>query len=326
MFFVSCRFYLSAQDIHWSQFNDNQLWQNPGNAGHFKGDYRFIGNFRDQWRSVTVPYSTFSGSADTRLKKDPSIGIGGLFFHDVVGDGNFRTIELNAFISKQLKFTSDSMHIVRPGIILGLNHRQVNFDNLYFDSQFDGMVFNSGLPSNETNFTDRKTNFTLGLGAIYQYYRNERFVFQGGLGFYNLNTPNQGFYTDNIPRDIRTNISGKGIYKLNFDWDLIPGINVNLQGKYREIQIGSSVKYTLENRLGSDKALYGGLWFRNRDAAYITLGIDYQNLFAGISYDINFSKLVPASHARGGVEIAVRYIIFSFKPKKIVHRICPDYI
>jgi len=27
-----------AQDIHWSQFNDNQLYQNPAHAGHFDGD------------------------------------------------------------------------------------------------------------------------------------------------------------------------------------------------------------------------------------------------------------------------------------------------
>ena len=49
-----------SQDIHWSQFNDNQLFQNPGHAGHFDGDYRFIGNYRDQWRSVTVPFSTMA--------------------------------------------------------------------------------------------------------------------------------------------------------------------------------------------------------------------------------------------------------------------------
>ena len=48
-----------GQDIHWSQFNDNQLYQNPAHTGHFDGDYRFIGNYRDQWRSVTVPFSTF---------------------------------------------------------------------------------------------------------------------------------------------------------------------------------------------------------------------------------------------------------------------------
>ena len=82
----------------------------------------------------------------------------------------------------------------------------------------------------------------------------------------------------------------------------------------------------MPSKLGDYKALHGGLWFRNRDAAYLTLGMDYQQLFVGISYDINVSKLVPASNLRGGFEIAIRYIINAFKPKKIIHRVCPDFI
>ena len=122
------------------------------------------------------------------------------------------------------------------------------------------------------------------------------------------------------------NIFGRGIYKLNYDFDLVPGINLSFQGKYREIVVGSSVKYTLVNRLGEYRAVYAGLWWRNRDAAYVSVGMDYQSWFVGLSYDLNFSKLVPASRTRGGIEIAVRYILNRFKPKKVVHRICPDYI
>src|SRR5690606_3863044 len=73
-------------------------------------------------------------------------------------------------------------------------------------------------------------------------------------------------------------------------------------------------------------ALYGGLFYRNKDAAFLSAGMDYNAWFVGISYDMNFSKLVPASRVRGGLEIAVRYIIHRFKPKKISHRICPVYI
>jgi hypothetical protein len=54
--------------------------------------------------------------------------------------------------------------------------------------------------------------------------------------------------------------------------------------------------------------------------------MDYQNWFAGLSYDINFSKLMPASNIRGGIELSVRYIITRFNPKKVLHRVCPDYI
>ena len=324
--FVLLSGFAVAQDIHWSQFNDNPIFQNPGNAGQFNGDIRLVGNYRDQWRSVTVPFSTTSISADTKLYRHKKLGFGGMLFHDVVGDGKFRTIELQGNVSYLIKLTSDSTHTIRPGINIGLNHRQLNFDQFYFDNQYDGIQFNPALSTGEFLSSDRKTNFSIGAGSIYQYYKNDRFNLTGGIGFYNLNRPNQGFYTDEIKRDIRLNIFGKGIYKLNYDWDLVPGLNVSIQGKYREIILGSSVKYTLVNRMGEYRALYAGLWYRNRDAVYLSAGIDYQDLFVGISYDINFSKLVPASHARGGIEIAVRYILNRFKPKKIVHRICPDYI
>ncbi|NDE62604.1 MAG: type IX secretion system membrane protein PorP/SprF, partial [Cyclobacteriaceae bacterium] len=63
---VPCLF--RAQDIHWSQFNDNPIFQNPANTGEFLGDTRFIGNFKDQWRSVSVPFQTFSVSVDRKAK------------------------------------------------------------------------------------------------------------------------------------------------------------------------------------------------------------------------------------------------------------------
>lgn len=312
--------------MHWSQFNDNQVYQNPGNAGQFDGDIRFIGNYRDQWRSVTVPFSTISFSVDSKLYNHRNFGYGLLMFHDVVGDGSLRTVEVQGNASYLLKLTSDSTHTIRPGINLGMNHRQVNFNEFYFDNQFNGFAFDPTLSTGENLQTDRNTNFSFGTGIIYQYYKNKRFNFTGGVGLYNINRPNQGFYTDVIERDRRLNVFAKGIYKLNYDWDLVPGINVSIQGKYREFIVGSSVKYTLIDRLGEYRAVYGGLFYRNKDAAYLSAGFDYQAWFVGVSYDINFSKLVPASNARGGLEIAVRYILHRFKPKKIVHRICPDYI
>jgi hypothetical protein len=113
---------------------------------------------------------------------------------------------------------------------------------------------------------------------------------------------------------------------LNENWDLIPSIQYSHQGKYRELIFGSSGKYYLKSSKNVYRALYAGAWFRTKDAGYISLGYDYKDLFVGISYDVNFSKLVPASNYRGGLEIAVRYIIRKFKPKNIIHRVCPDYI
>ena len=155
--------------------------------------------------------------------------------------------------------------------------------------------------------------------------RNEKKI-SGGIGFYNLNRPNQGFYTDKVKRDIRTSLFVKGMYELTTDWDLLPSVSFQVQGKYRELILGSTARYTLINTGGQYRAVYFGAFFRNKDAGYVSVGADYQSWFLGVSYDFNVSKLVPASNARGGIEFAARYIIHRFKPKKIIHRACPDYI
>ena len=81
-------------------------------------------------------------------------------------------------------------------------------------------------------------------------------------------------------------------------------MQISVQGKYREIMIGSSAKYTLVDRMGEYKALYAGLFYRNRDAAFSLWVWTIKLGSLVISYDINFSQLVPASRARGGFEIA----------------------
>ncbi len=324
--FFQLVFILRSQDIHWSQFNDNPIYQNPGNAGNFNGDVRFVGNFRDQWRSVSVPYQTLSMSADGKLYNHKALGIGGLFFHDVTGDGRFRTIELQANISYLLKLTKDSVHTIRPGINIGMNHRQVNWDAFKFGNQYNGQMYDAGISNNENYWNDKKTNFSTGVGITYQYLIDKRKTLEAGAALFNINRPNQGFYGEVIPRDMRTNIFAKLYYPIDYDWDIIPSFQLSFQGVYREVIVGSSARYTLINRMDKYRAFYAGAWYRTKDAAYITVGVDYQQWFVGLSYDMNFSTLTKASRVRGGFEIAVRYIIFRFKPKKIVHRICPDYI
>ena len=314
-----------GQDIHWSQFNDNPIFQNPANTGEFNGDTRFIGNFRDQWRSVSVPFQTFNVCVD---RKSKHFNYGLLMFHDQAGDGKLKTIEAMVTLSKTFKLTSDSVHIITSGINLGINHRQVNTDAFYFDSQYNGYIFNPLLPTNEIFQTDRKTNANIGLGAQYGWNISSRKYLKIGLSAFNLNRPNQGFYQDVIKRDLRWVWQVKYSQALNARWDILPSLQYSKQGTYDEVMLGSSVRYYLQ---GSDKnyihkALLAGVWSRARDAQILSVGCEYKDWFVGLSYDINTSKLVPASKARGGFEIAVRYIMYRFKPKRIDHRVCPDFI
>jgi type IX secretion system PorP/SprF family membrane protein len=255
-----------------------------------------------------------------------NFGLGLLLFHDQAGDGKFRTVEAQLNLAYQFNLTKDSTNLLRFGLNSGLNHRQLNWDKLYFDNQYNGYIFDPTLPTNENYQSDRKSNLNIGIGLMYEWRRNNRFKVLSGLGSYNLNQPNQGFYNDVVKRDIRLTSFVKGTFMLNQKWDMIPSVQYSHQGIYREFIAGSSFKYYLNVSPQKYQAIYFGAWNRGVDASFLSLGFDYNDLFVGVSYDVNYSKLVPASRYRGGYEFAVRYIIRTFKPKKILHRVCPDYI
>src|SRR4051812_45005783 len=86
--------FLHAQDIHFSQFNASPINLNPALAGVFDGDYRFAGNYRNQWLAIPVPYKTYSLSTDMKLPYKigkGALGAGILFNTDKAGDSEFGT-------------------------------------------------------------------------------------------------------------------------------------------------------------------------------------------------------------------------------------------
>ncbi|MGB0934302.1 MAG: PorP/SprF family type IX secretion system membrane protein [Lishizhenia sp.] len=315
-----------SQDIHFSQFDYNPVFQNPGNVGQFNGTYRFHFNHRDQWRRVTVPFQTTSLSVDAKPFQNKKIALGLSLFHDVVGDGNLRTVEFMPSISYQFKIKQDTTHTLRPAVQFGINNRSLSFENYYFDAQFNGTAFDPTLPNNEILVNAQKTNVSIGIGGVYEWYKSKRKKITGGVGLFNLNRPNQGFFGTTVNRDIRMNVFVRAHYKIGIDLDIIPSFQFNAQGKYKELNFGAQLRYILKDKNGEYSALYGGLFFRNKDAAYVLAGLEWQNWWGGVSYDINVSELVPASNGRGGLEVSLRYILTPFKPRKIIHRVCPDYI
>jgi type IX secretion system PorP/SprF family membrane protein len=325
-FLISISFNLTGQDIHWSQYDHNPVFQNPASVGQFNGDYRFHGNFRDQWRSVTVPFQTFQASAEAKGVLLDNLNFGLYIFNDAAGDGTFRTIEIQPSVSYVHKLTNDSTHLLRGGVQMGLNLRSFNAGAFNFDNQWNGAFFDNALPTNEDFANQGRTNFTWGTGVSYEYQQSKRKRITAGLGLFNINRPNQGFFGEKIKRDIRFNLFARAEYEIGFDWDILPSIQLNLQGKYREFIMGSQVRYVLKDRLGIYQSLMAGAFLRSSDAGYIVVGGEYQNWWAGVSYDINFSSLYVASKARGGIELSIRYILQTFNPRQIKHRVCPDYI
>jgi type IX secretion system PorP/SprF family membrane protein len=301
------------------------MYLSPSEVGNFDADFRITGNYRSQWKSVTVPFQTAAIGIDHRLKNKQNIGIGLQYFNDKVGDGKLTTNEIILAGSYAFKLPNLPATI-RPGVQFGFQSRSLNPSALTFNNQFINGTFDPTVASGEGTISARTFALNTGLGVSGNYIFNNNNTTELTLGFFNLNRPNQGFFNETIKREIRRNFFIQHTYQYSKILHFIPAIQFSGQGSYKEFILGSQIKYILVDRMGIYRAAYGGLWFRNRDAIYLSFGFDYQNWKMGLSYDFNVSQLTPASNVRGGLELSVRYLIFTIKAKKINHRVCPDYI
>lgn len=317
-----------AQDIHYSQYDLSPINLNPAQTGQFVGNYRFIGNYRTQWSSVTVPYNTFSFGADARNFLSKKNYAGGIQINqDQAGDSHFKTFQANVSGSYLMSINEDSTQNLSFGIQTGVTNKNITYDPLYFDVQYDGYAYNPNLPTQESFTKSSKTYLNLNTGIAYFNQIDKRKKIGGGIALFNITKPNQSFYNETaVKLDRRFLFHANAEWKVSEKINVLPSLLFMRQGKYSEFNFGGSAKYILTDFIGLYRTVWLGVFYRNKDAGFLTAGMDYDNWKVGISYDINTSSLVPASRRRGGLELAVIYIINKTPFKRIQHRICPDYI
>ncbi len=318
-----------GQDIHFSQFFNSPIINNPANAGMIDEDYRFAANQRVQWRSISDnPYNTFALSADMKnpFQKE-NFGAAFSFLHDITGDSRFQTIDINLSGAYIMPLSSDTVHAISFGLQTGLAIKNINYTDLSFDKQYNGVYYDASLGNGENFASESKTYLNLATGATYFFKPSKRMWGEAGVALFNITKPKQSFFTDEtIRRDRRALIQLRGSYPINTKWDLIPSFSFMFQGKYKELVFGNLGKYILVDERGQYRALYGGLFYRGGDAGYMFLGMDYDNWHVGLSYDLNLSNLKPASARRGGWEVALIYKLRYFKYRPEIHRSCPNYM
>lgn len=330
IFFIVIWAGVFAQDIHYVQFLSSPLNMNPANAGRFEGDVRYVGNQRSQWRSVTVPYQTFSSSLDARfnnsLIENNKLGIGLLFNADKAGDSEFGTTQI-----KISGATHHSLHEILPleislGLDITYNQNTINYNNLYFGTQYNGNRYVPDLP-NEENFTgDHLAYFDYTAGISATYLIRNMYPVNAGVFLTHLNQPDKSFYNDAITElDRRFNIQLSGSLPLSDGVAFIPACLYMNQGKFRELLAGGLLKFRVDHP--NFHTIYFGGWYRIEDALILNIQADYKKVSVGFSYDFNISGLQVASHGRGGPEISLIYIFE--RPRKIDlpdTRYCPTFL
>lgn len=320
---------LFAQDIHFSQYSSSPLNLAPSNSGLFDGDYRVTANFRDQWRVVPVPYTTVSLAAEMRNKfkhvQGDYTGAGVLFNYDLAGDSKYSTTQFYIPVSYLKKIGKDSNLFVGVGLAPGVSNINFKTDRLKFDNQYDGDAYNSALPTGENFPLLSKTYFDLNASLSFQYLFRPRAWIQLSAAFSHLNQPNVSFFKEkSVKLDLKQAYYAGVSYPVGAKLDWMIELLYERQGKYQEIIPGSRISYILsfKDRISANL----GFYYRGKDALIGRLGMKYKNLEAGLSYDVNISKFIPATNRRGGFEASLIYIFKKNIPFVAKKRACPIYM
>lgn len=306
-----------AQDVHFSQSYESPLSLNPACTGNFKGDYRIICNYKDQWSSISKLYKTVFASADfVTFKKKRSgnfLGTGLSFYNDRAGKSKLGITQINLSLAYNLKL--NKYNFFAAGLQFGYAQKGINTSNLKWDNQFNGTTYDPNLTSGETDFSEQVSYVDFAAGLLWNFIPNDKNIITIGASVQHVNKPNQGFSkTDKDPLNPKIIVHGDSQIKIGKkNASFIPIVLFTNQGKLNEVNAGGMIKYGLgldSRYTGANKSssISFGALYRMKDAIIILANMEYKKMFTfGISYDVNVSGLTLASKGRGGMEICIVY-------------------
>ena len=299
--------FTSAQDVHYSQFDKTKQLLNPALISTQNDDYEMQLQRRSQWSSVTTPFKTFSLSFNVK-EMYKNLSLSATVLNDVAGDSHFSTDGISISLANRFK-TKDNLLAV--GIQSAFYQRSVNYDGLVF---FE----------NENLQNTKYTFFDIGLGIINHKILDTERSLLIALSTFHLNKPNQSLTSNkNVVLNPKYVFYTKYYSILNPKMNIYPGIYASSQDQDKELIIGSGISY----KLNDDFDLKSGIYSRVKDAIFITLGIQKENLEVMVSYDVNTSSLATASNSLGGFEVTIIYGWSIVKETtQSIQKICPKYL
>jgi type IX secretion system PorP/SprF family membrane protein len=301
---------IRSQDIHFSQYYLSPLSLNPANTGKYKGDYRFFGNYRSQWRDIDRAYNTFSAGGDFNAYPYNQNLSGGLIFINDNSGGNLMVNKIlpSGAIHKTIRFWQ--LHVgIQPGLVI----KSIDFYKNSFPNQlnWETGVFDNELPNNESKVQQRFMYFDLnaGVGITRKFSKVE---IDAGYALFHLNEPRESFFGG------RSILHMRQSYNLALGYYLTPLFIIRLHSlcaytqKVTDWISGMNLEYVISKNAFFTNSVFGGFMWRsglnrNPDAGIATIGFNYSQYTIGFSFDITNSQLKTAVDNKGAYEIGFIY-------------------
>jgi type IX secretion system PorP/SprF family membrane protein len=311
-----------AQDIHFSQALETPLMLSPANTGFFNGYFRAIANYRNQWASMNKAYQTMGLSLDGgvfRSRKRPAfLGIGFTIFNDQAGAAKMR--KLNAMLNMSGILKINSRSALSVGLAGGTSGMNANYDQLRYESQFDGNQLDGSISSGEPGYI-QQTTMDASAGIAYEFGtvsrdndRDDVKSFRLSFGAFHLNRAKEVMGSGTGYREpIRFTSAFTSVFDINdTKISVTPTIIHHLQASAQELLVGTYIK--VRTRTGtkvtgtkSQNSLGFGVFYRSKDALIPKLLAEFGDFAVGLSYDVNLSAYRSASNYQGGFEVSLRY-------------------
>lgn len=325
---ISC-LSLHGQDPDFSQHYATPLSLNPALAGTFNGTYRVGGIYRDAWRIASpVPITTYVFNGEYRFKvneqkKNPDYaGAGVKFFSDRTSLIEQNTNAISALFAYHKSLSQYNLHVLSFGVEIGLAQKNLNYENLFFEDQFNNVNGFEGFTEEDlqaNNFA--YADFSMGLNYTQEINNKNRV--HAGFTLAHLSTPNVSFWrrsesldpdlvkVNNIPLLYSLQLSSQN--QLTYFVSIQPRLIVKVQGPHAQAFVGSTVRLDLGKNNKSAIHLGGFARFSNASESLGLshlvpfAGFEVNEMLLGLSYDINTRDFANQYQGMGILEVSITY-------------------
>ncbi len=308
-----------AQDPNFSQFFVSPLTLNPALTGKFNGNLRVAGNYRNQWPEISRAYITSTISLDapilrSKLSELDTWGVGVMAMTDKSANGILSANFISVSTSYHKGIDEDGLHQIGIGFQGTYSNKRLDGTKLNFLDELDE---NGGwtIPSSEA-IDNRQVNtsfFDFSVGGLYNGSTDGYNNFYLGLSLYHINKPKESFTGDVFYQlNPRATLNVGGALPIEDRTRTIyASALISKQGGATNVVVGGAVSFLLNDDEDNPTNFYAGAFtrFNNvNDAVIPYIGLEYNGLRFGASYDVNISSLKTASQSKGGIEISLIYI------------------
>jgi type IX secretion system PorP/SprF family membrane protein len=308
-------------DPHFSQYYVYPSWLNPALTGAFDGQYRVSGVYRNQWGSVSSPFTTYGATAEFTTEKKLNLGVSVL--KQTAGDGGYSyTTAYGNVAYTGVRFGKNEEHRIVFGMQAGIIQRRFDRNKMTFGDQWNPVFgFNPGTPSQDVLNRTNATAFDMGAGLLYFDAKpGKKANLYAGFSVSHLTKPEDKFSaTGDATFPMRYTAHGGIRLTMSDRFSITPNFLYLAQGSAREKMIGAYGQY----KVTSEANLMIGANYRVEDAISPFFGFTWKNMMLGASYDINSSDLGKLVNGSNSFEISLSIIGRKSTKTPEVEFVCP---